>query len=296
MKKLVLIILIVFCGFINIMYVNATSGFLKSSSIQTCNGITYGSHGDGHWHVAVKNEDGRYNASGNPIYTNPCENSSSSNNGQNNTSNNNYVAPSKSSDNTLKSLKVDNESIEINDNMNYTTMSENVIVYALASDNKAVVEYDNDVNLEIGNNLITIVVKAENGNKKEYKLNIIREKELSDNKNIKIKVNEEEINFTLYKSEKIYASYNDEKINISYELEDKNAKVEIIGNENLKVGENEITLKVIAENGDEQDYKIIVEKYSKTEDIIYSIITLVFMVGSFIGIGFLIYYFIKKRK
>lgn len=87
--------------------------------------------------------------------------------------------------------------------------------------------------------------------------------------------------------------YNEDKINIQYELEDENAKVKIIGNENLKEGTNEIIVKVIAENGEEQDYTIVVEKYNKTTELLVDII---FAMVPIAGIGLLIFYLIKKKK
>lgn len=283
MKKVIFILTIAILCFVNITEVTATSGYLKSGSIKTCNGITYGSHGDGHWHVAVKNDDGRYNASGNPIYSDPCANS---------TKNNSDDTSSKGFDNTIKMIKVNNEQIDINDNMNYRTQTEMVIIEVVTNDINASIEYDKKKILAVGDNLIIIKVKAENGNLKEYNLNINREKKLSDNKNIKIMVDKEEVNFILYKKDYITVSSNDEKVNITYELEDKNAKVEIKGNENLKEGNNEIIITVIAENGDKQDYTLIVKKYSQSTEIISSILT----IGVFIGSGYGIYNFIKKKK
>lgn len=292
MKKIIFLLTIGVLCFVNINEVSATSGYLKSDSIKTCNGVTYGKHGDGHWHVAIKNDDGRYNASGDPIYSDPCANST--NNNSNNTSNNSntQTVVSKSSDNTIKMIKINNEQIDINDNMEYKTKQDKVTIEVTLNDAKASAEYVKEKNLVIGNNLIIIKVKAENGNVKEYNLNVIREKELSNNKNVKIMVNNEEVKFTLYKNDNITISSSDDKVNITYELEDENAKVEIKGNKNLKVGKNEIIITVVAENGDKQDYILNVEKYSQSTEIISTILG----IGMLGGIGYGIYYFVKKRK
>lgn len=292
MKKIIFLLTIGVLCFVNINEVNATSGYLKSSSIKTCNGVTYGNHGDGHWHVAIKKDDGRYNASGDPIYSDPC--ADSTNNNSNNTSNNSNIQTvvSKSSDNTIKMIKINNEQIDINDNMEYKTKQDKATIEVTLNDAKASADYDKGKNLVIGDNLIVIKVKAENGNIKEYNLNVIREKELSNNKNIKIMVNNEEVKFTLYKNDNITISSSDDKVNITYGLEDENAKVEIKGNENLKVGKNEIIITVVAENGDKQDYILNVEKYSQSTEIISAILG----IGMLGGIGYGIYYFVKKRK
>lgn len=271
----------------NINKVNATSGYLKKSSIKTCNGVTYGKHGDGHWHVAVKNGDGRYNASGDAIYSNPCGNNTSA------TSNKTYKKQvvSKSSNNTIKAIIVNDEKIDVKDHMDYKTKKDTATIEVILNDAKASVEYDKEKELTIGNNTIIIKVKAENGNLKEYNLNIVREKILSSNKNIKIMLNKEEIQFVLFKKSDITVSSSTEKVDITYELEDLTAKVEIKGNDNLKEGNNEIVITVTAENGDKQDYTLIVIKNSQASDIVSTVIGL----GGAGGIGYAIYNF-KKEK
>lgn len=55
---------------------------------------------------------------------------------------------------------------------------------------------------------------------------------------------------------KVTVAYNIEKIEVTTKTEDGKAKFEITGNEELKVGENTITIKVTAEDGSEREYKI----------------------------------------
>lgn len=299
MKKIFMVIICVI-ALGNLTNVKATPGYLKQSSIKTCNGVLYGSHGDGHWHVATKNEDGRYNAEGNPIYIDPCNNNATTNNDSNNSATNNNISNNdnqvkepiiiKSTDNTIKSIKVNNDNIDVNDNMKYSTIKAIATIEIILNNANAKAEYKTENDLTIGNNSIEINVKAEDGSIKKYNLNITREKELSTNKKIKIMVNNKEIKFTEYKNEDIMISSSEEKVNITYELEEKNAKVEVKGNENLKVGNNNIIITVISENGESQDYTLIVKKSNKTEDIIAGIITLIFLGG----IGFGILYLIKK--
>ena len=166
----------------------------------------------------------------------------------------------KSSDTSLTKVTIDEENIPVMDNMTYTTTKESVMILAVANDSKATVNYTKNPNLIIGENGIDIKVTAENGNVKNYKLVITREKILSDNKNIKIFVAGKEVTFHLFKSDAIHIPYDEEKIDITYELEDLNAHVEIIGNENLQVGHNEVIVRVTAENGETQDYMLVVEK------------------------------------
>ena len=55
---------------------------------------------------------------------------------------------------------------------------------------------------------------------------------------------------------KVTVAYNIEKMEVTTKTEDGKAKFEITGNEELKVGENTITIKVTAEDGSEREYKI----------------------------------------
>ena len=75
-------------------------------------------------------------------------------------------------------------------------------------------------------------------------------------------------------SEVINVSNSVDKLDIEYIVEDNKAEVEIKNNEVLKNGNNEILIIVTAEDGTKKEYKIKVYKYSKSEDIIYGIISL----------------------
>lgn len=56
--------------------IEATSGRLKGASIVSCGGVNYGSHGDGHWHVATDNGSKGWYSNGAPVgSTNPCSGS-----------------------------------------------------------------------------------------------------------------------------------------------------------------------------------------------------------------------------
>ena len=70
MKKHHLLLLILLIPIIT----NATSGRLQKGTVKTCpDGVTYGKHGDGHWHVALVDSSNNYYASGDPIgYDDPC--------------------------------------------------------------------------------------------------------------------------------------------------------------------------------------------------------------------------------
>ena len=293
MKKNVLFGIFVIAFVINFNVVEASSGFLRKDSIKSCNGITYGQHGsDNHWHVAIENSGGGYNASGNPIYQDPCANFSSSGSYNSDTQNNsNPVIVPKSSDVSLNKVVLNDDEIPIQDIMSYETKEESVSLIVVTNDSKSIATYDSLVDLNIGNNEVIINVTAEDGTNKNYLLNINRIRNLSSNNNAIIRVDNEVINFNNGESAVINVLSSVDKLDIDYTLEDNKAKAKIIDN-NLKEGENKVIIRVTAENGDVKDYIINVDKSNFLEDVISTIVSIAILVG----FCYLIYLFIKKRK
>lgn len=195
--------------------------------------------------------------------------------------------PPKSSDNTLKSIKVDGKDIAVADKMQYETNKRSVTISVETTDSKATADVD-DGYLVVGENNINITVTAEDGSKKDYVLTI---KRLSDNTNIKIKVDGEEIEFVDNKAS-VMVSSDTKKLDYKYELEDKNAKVEIIGDKDLEYGDNIVKFTVIAEDGTEEVYELTVEKSTKAEEVTSGVLS----IGLIGGAGYGIYYAVKKKK
>lgn len=232
---------------------------------------------------------GQYHCHNGGGYNSSSSNSYNSTNSYGSTSPSNYSQPEtpKSSDNTLKSVKIDGEEIVVADRMQYETNKMNVTISVETNDSNATADVD-DGYLVVGKNNINITVTAEDGSKKDYVLTI---KRLSDNTNIKIKVNGEELNFVNDKAS-VMVSSDTKKLDYKYELEDKNAKVEITGDKNLKYGDNIVKFTVTAEDGTEKVYELTVDKSTKTEEVISGILSL----GLIGGAGYGIYYAVKKKK
>lgn len=66
---------------------------------------------------------------------------------------------------------------------------------------------------------------------------------------------------------KVTVAYNIEKIEVTTKTEDGKVKFEITGNEELKVGENTITIKVTAEDDSEREYKIEVIRKEQNSNL-----------------------------
>lgn len=312
----IVLLCVLFLGMTNVY---ATSGRLRKNSIKTCNGITYGQHSsDNHWHVAVRNSDGSYNASGDPIYSDPCASSSNSSSSSGNTSGSSNTnssssntssgsskpastpvatpvsiptpTPELSSNTSLKSVTVDGNSIEVSDWMEYQTANERVDIVVETTDSNATYTVHNRDLLE-GENPIEIEVTAPNGDIKSYTLTVVRE-ELSDNTNIHVIIDGEEITFDSMGNAEVTVSSTTEQIEYTNTLEDENAAVEIEEIETLQTGDNLMKFLVTAQDGTQKIYEITIHKYSFAEEAIITILSFAILGG----IGYGIYYFVKKRK
>lgn len=179
---------------------------------------------------------------------------------------------SKSSDNYLKELTIQS-SHEIKPKFNKSVMSYNITVpyeveklnlNAITSEKNAKVEITGNEKFKVGElNVVEIKVTAEDGTVRIYSLNVTRSTTSSKTglKNIEIKDVELSPLFNSNTLEyKAKVKGNKDKLDISATTIDSNSKFEIIGNENLKVGHNNILIKVTDEQGFSSYYSIDVEK------------------------------------
>lgn len=173
----------------------------------------------------------------------------------------------RSTNNFLKSLDLSNGDITFDkNNLNY-----NLSVYydvtkiditALAEDAKAKVVVNNK-DLIVGDNIITIVVTAENQQVRTYTLNIKRLSEaekMSDNNNVsKIDIIGHKFNFEADVLQYNISIADEDELFFNIQLEDENAVSSIKGNENLKDG-SVVTVTSTSESGIEKTYKFNITK------------------------------------
>lgn len=208
----------------------------------------------------------------------------------------------RSANNYLKELTISSGKITFN---KYTTDYTTAVYYdvtkinvtAVPEDSKATVTI-NSPNLNVGNNIITIVVKAENTSTRTYKIMVTRHDQnvkMSDNNNISsLKVLGHEIDFKSDVLEYDLTIKDEYALVFEISLEDPLASYKIEGNEKL---DNGSVIKVIttSESGQNKEYKFNVKKEEKEEPkenkqngIIYGIIgfgvgcTITFIVTSLI--------------
>lgn len=271
MKKFSYIFLMIFLSFLSINLVQADEGVVYSP--RECFGVTYGIHNN-HWHQAIQ-QNGQYIATGDPIYTYPC---------------------TPSNDPTLKTLTINGNNITVSDKMEFKTYDETANIVATPNYQGANIQYENNKQLEIGNNIINIKVTSAGGLTKTYELNIIRQKVLSTNNNIKkITIDGKEYKFKDNKIDDLFITSNKKTLNIKITLEDETTKITIKGNDNLKAGDNTITIISKAESGNTQEYYINYHKSFVLSDIIGTIIGILILASPIILIIIIISIKNKKR-
>ena len=224
MKKSLYLILIAILFVVGSIEVNASSGALRKASIKTCNGITYGQHSsDNHWHVAEES-DGKYYATGNPIYSDPCSSSGGSSN--NNNSNNDSGSNNSSNNNTSGESSNNNTSNNNNAGGNSSTNNNTTT---------------NSNNSGTTSNQDTTPKEEPKNSDNTLKVILIDGKEIKISDDIKYSTTKEKV--------KIEATPNDEK-----------ATFEIKNNDELSIGENKVEIEVKAEDGKIKTYSIMITR------------------------------------
>lgn len=189
-------------------------------------------------------------------------------------------APSnKSSNSYLKSIKIDNKEIEgftydkfdYSLEVNYDLAS--IDISASSVNSGASVSGTGTVALTDGENVIKLVVTAENGNVTTYNITVNRQSkeediELSSDNNLK-SLSIDKIEFSFNKDTLEYnldVDFSVDKIVISYELEDSNAVVDSKKEVDLIVGLNKINIVITALNGDKKTYTLNINRKEITID------------------------------
>jgi hypothetical protein len=189
----------------------------------------------------------------------------------------------KSSNNYLSNLEIEGYSLTpqfdkqtINYSINEEINVSSVVIKAMAEDERATITGDGKIELQSGENNLKIDVKAENGTERTYFIKLNKKIEKGQPKLDELKINAIMSNG---KSEEIEISPEFNKDTFEYKCEvynettsiklnaiaENDSNVEITGNEDLKEGNNVVTVKVQAESGEESVYKINVYKKEKQE-------------------------------
>lgn len=179
---------------------------------------------------------------------------------------------SRSNNNDLKNLIIDKGEIAFDKNvLNYTIKLENDIerinITATADDSKATVKVTGEKILKDYINEFKVIVTAENGSVKTYTIKAIRKdkngnyRKLSEDNSVKsINIKNYDINFD--EKNKSYNLLVEDIDNLDIDVipNDSTATVIIKNNDNLKCGLNKISIQIIAENDNINEYNINVYK------------------------------------
>lgn len=183
----------------------------------------------------------------------------------------------KSTDNTLKSLGVSGFTMSPTFNKDTTEYSvtvpnatDKVIVNAEANDGKATFEVKGADNLQVGDNKVEVVVKAEDGSTKVYTINVKKEEKAEEKPELdgdatlsKLYIGGYTLSPTFNKNTNVYSISVGEAVgglNVDATSTSSKAKVEIKGNNGWKYGMNTVTIVVTAENGNKNTYIINVNR------------------------------------
>ena len=139
---------------------------------------------------------------------------------------------------------------------------ENLVIEAVASDENATVEITGNNGLLLGENTVNIKVTAEDGTVRTYKINVTKVEEVGlklSELTIENYVLTPEFSSDVYEYTLNIGDISVTSLNIIAKSNNENVNVEIAGNNNLKPGENIITILVSSDEGDTTTvYQIIV--------------------------------------
>ncbi len=180
-----------------------------------------------------------------------------------------HVEKEKSFNNNLKLLEVDG--YELTPEFSKTTTVyhvnvghdvNNIVIQAEAEDNKAMVAGDGTIDLNMGDNYIDIIVTSEAGTKKVYTLIVNREAN-NNNYLASLMTSDGTLSPTfdqLTNNYNVEVEYEVESIVISGTPADSLATVTGLQKYPLKVGDNSISISVVAEDGSVNVYNIVVTR------------------------------------
>ncbi len=153
---------------------------------------------------------------------------------------------------------------------------ENITVKATTAHAKATYTVSGNKNLKAGNNVIKIVVKAENGATKTYKINVEKAGDIEETSSSLTNLIIENMEFEepFIKTETEYRAkpikYTEEPLNVLAFTEAEEATYTVEGADNLKVGENKIVVTVTSlDKSTTTEYTVTFEMLAKEEENAY---------------------------
>ena len=176
----------------------------------------------------------------------------------------------RSSDCTLSSLTATNTDVKFTGSYAYSTIvsyaTTNVNISATATDSRSSVTGLGNHSLKVGKNNISVKVTAENGTSRTYVITVLREDQngtvanLSKN-NYLSSLAVSGATFVFDKNTLDYemtVPYAQNTLELNYTQEDANAIVNVIGSNELALGNNSVVVSVTAEDGTIRSYNLTI--------------------------------------
>lgn len=265
-----------FTGRVNL---SVSNGKLSKSSVWIENNsqtvtVTLGESGT--TTITATPAEGASDASGNIISVAAKSKSISIKQPTTNTNNNTTTTTKKSSNANISKLTLSVEGLSFKSSQTTYNIKvgedvENITVGVTLAHKKASYKVTGNKNLKAGNNVIKVVVTAEDGTKKTYKINVEKAGNAEDSSaelsNLIIEDMTFETPFVSTETEYVGSKMKySESLNVLPYTVSEKATYEIIGNENLKEGENTIVIKVTSyDETNTVEYKVTFEMLSKEE-------------------------------
>ena len=136
-------------------------------------------------------------------------------------------------------------------------------------DSNATYKIEGNENFEIGNNIVKVIIIAEDSTTKEYTLNVLRQKAgTTSNKLESLSMKEKQFSpsfdpDTLYYE--VTVPYNISTVTLEGELDDKNATVTGLGAHNINVGQNVLAVTVTSTENVIRTYQVLVTREENDE-------------------------------
>lgn len=211
----------------------------------------------------------------------------------------------KSSDATLKSLTSDVVEIDFSkDKTNYIINVDKTVtslgLKAVANNSKAKIKITGDENFVTGNNIVKVVVTAENGTTKTYTITVVKSK-YGSGPLLDLEIKGYEISPEFDPARLTYSVdvVGKTSVDVEYVLADKDSKVTIEGADNLQVGKNDVKVVVTEQDGTVTTYTIQVnvaasaDVVEESNNLIWIIIIIVLLL---LIVAETAYIIIKKKK
>ncbi|NDC49639.1 MAG: hypothetical protein EBZ61_11285, partial [Micrococcales bacterium] len=177
--------------------------------------------------------------------------------------------PAFSNDTSLKTFKIDGSNVSDGASITIAQGRTSVSVEAVPNDIYATATTAGNSNLKAGANTVTVTVTADDGTVKVYTVTVTVAVPSSDTSLSSVKIDGN--NFTVLENgSSVYnASFGTTKVTVSATPTSGTATVSVTGYKNLTVGQNTVTISVLAEDGTNKDYtfKVAVAAANTNTDI-----------------------------